>query len=453
MPSATTWMGARYGLPRAVRILQTGLVVNAFGNGAAAPFLILYLHNVRGIPLPLAGAASATAAGCGLLSAVTAGSIADRVGPRSTMIGGLGCSTVAYCLYPLVRHPWHALVLAVLAGAGIGTWLTMQSSLLAALTPPDLRHVAFAWQRVAANVGLGLGGFAGGMIVTTGRPDTFTALFWLNAATFIVYTVFLVRIPLPDVVPVTRQRGYLQVLADRVFVRLAVLNLVVVAAAISLLNALVPVYAKNQGLAQERAIGTLFLLNSVVIIAIQLRVARMVEGRRRMRAFALMAALFASSWLLLIAAPTTRATIATTVLVLAIIAFSVAECLYDAVYGPLVADLARPDLLSRYMAVTGFSWQLGFIVGPAVGAVILNSAGGALWPAAAAVCLAAGAYALRLDRRLPEAVRITNPRTAPAPTMPTGQSTAPPDGLTTPRAAPAGGGATGDGGRAQSHAN
>jgi predicted MFS family arabinose efflux permease len=73
----------------------------------------------------------------------------------------------AYGLYPLVCQPWHAIVFAALAGAGIGTWLTMQSSLLAALTPASLRHMAFAWQRVAANVGLGLGGFAGGLIVTT----------------------------------------------------------------------------------------------------------------------------------------------------------------------------------------------------------------------------------------------------------------------------------------------
>jgi MFS family permease len=82
-----TLIRARYGLPRGVRILQTGLVVNAFGNGAAAPFLILYLHNVRGIPLPLAGAVSATAAACGLPAALTVGSIADRVGPRPTMMG------------------------------------------------------------------------------------------------------------------------------------------------------------------------------------------------------------------------------------------------------------------------------------------------------------------------------------------------------------------------------
>ena len=326
--------GMGYGLPRDVRILQAGLVVNAFGNGAAAPFLILYLHGARGIPLAVAGLASATGTGCALVATLVAGGIAGRRGPRSTMIGGLCCSTVAYGLYPLVRQPWHALLLAGLAGGGIGTWLTMQASVLATITPPALRHVAFAWQRVAANVGLGLGGFAGGLIVTTSRPDTFTALFWLNAATFVVYTFFLLRVRVPRAArsEVGGRRDYRQVLTDRVFLRLAALNLAVVAAAISLLNGLFPVYAKNEAHVSERVIGALFLLNSLTIIALQLPTARALEGRRRMRALALMGLLFAASWLLVAsAAAASSASAVVAVLVTAIVVFSVAECLYDAV--------------------------------------------------------------------------------------------------------------------------
>ncbi|MDX6447885.1 MAG: hypothetical protein QOD08_348, partial [Gaiellaceae bacterium] len=42
-------------LSRDVWILQLGGLTNAFGNGIVLPFLIIYLHNVRGIPLGLAG--------------------------------------------------------------------------------------------------------------------------------------------------------------------------------------------------------------------------------------------------------------------------------------------------------------------------------------------------------------------------------------------------------------
>jgi hypothetical protein len=36
-------------LPRDVWILQAGGLANMFGNGVVGPFLIIYLHNVRGI--------------------------------------------------------------------------------------------------------------------------------------------------------------------------------------------------------------------------------------------------------------------------------------------------------------------------------------------------------------------------------------------------------------------
>jgi hypothetical protein len=35
-------------LPREVWILQGGGLLNSFGNGLVLPFLIIYLHNVRG---------------------------------------------------------------------------------------------------------------------------------------------------------------------------------------------------------------------------------------------------------------------------------------------------------------------------------------------------------------------------------------------------------------------
>ena len=42
-------------LPRDVWILQAGGLANMFGNGVVGPFLIIYLHNVRGISLGVAG--------------------------------------------------------------------------------------------------------------------------------------------------------------------------------------------------------------------------------------------------------------------------------------------------------------------------------------------------------------------------------------------------------------
>ncbi len=73
-------------LPRSVYTLQAGLVLNAFRDGAVSPFLIIYLHDVRRIPLGVAGLVSATGALSALATALVAGSLADHL-DRGTRAG------------------------------------------------------------------------------------------------------------------------------------------------------------------------------------------------------------------------------------------------------------------------------------------------------------------------------------------------------------------------------
>ncbi len=383
-------------------------MLNAFGNGAANPFMLLYLHEVRGISLAVAGIASGVGAGAALAASLVGGRVTDRFGGRWTMIGGLALSTIAFALYPLVREGWQAIALAIVLGSGAGGWLTGQSSLLARLVEPAQRPLAFAQQRVAANVGLGLGGAVGGLIVTTAEPATFTTLFVLNAATFAVYAGFVLRVPEPPVQPMTTNGGsYRAALRDGAFLRLLVVNYAFVAGAVALLVGVFPVYAKTEAGVSEDAIGLLFLFNSLLIIGLQIRVARLQQGRRRMAALVRMGWLFACSWLLVLGAGLVAAEYAFAVLLAAIALFSVAECLYDVVQGPIVADLAPTDLVGRYMALNGFSWQLGFITGPAVAATVLGVEPHGVWLLAAGVCLLGAAGAHRLERRLPAEAAVT----------------------------------------------
>jgi MFS family permease len=169
--------------------------------------------------------------------------------------------------------------------------------------------------------------------------------------------------------------------------------------------------------ATERAIGLVFLVNSFVIVLSQLPVARFVEGRRRMAMLAAMTALWAAAWLLVFGAGLwLTAVTGAAVIVAAGAVFGLGECFQGATQQALIADLAPDALRGRYMALSTNSWSIGWIAGPVAGAFILQHAPLALWPAAAATCLAAGAAGLLLERRLPAAVRTTpRPLAAPPP--------------------------------------
>jgi MFS family permease len=404
-------------LPASVRTLQLGALVNAVGNGLAYPFLFIYLHNVRGIDLATAGLIVGTNSAVGLVAGPVIGSLIDRVGGRATLAVSLGLMAVGFGGYAFVERPWQGFVASAIVGIGNGGFWPSQSSLIAGLTPAEQRHQAFAMQRVMMNLGIGLGGLAGGLIATTSEPNTFTILFLGDAATFVLYSLFLTRVPVPERTPRPEGRergGYGEVLRNRVFMAVVGLNLVFIGAGMAQLETL-PVYAKNEAGVTERGIGVLFFLNTLVIVLAQLPMARLLEGHRRMRTLALLGVVWAAALLVVpVAGAAVDGWTAASLLAVTFAIIAVGECLHGTVQAPLVADLADHSLIGRYMAASAFSWGVGFALGPAIGGVVMNHWPHALWPAAAAVCLAAGAVALVLERALPAGARTTPKRSQPA---------------------------------------
>jgi predicted MFS family arabinose efflux permease len=390
--------------------MEAGGLVNAFGTGVAFPFVVIYLHNVRGFSLAVAGAVLATGSFVGLAIGPIAGLLVDRVGGRTILALALVLMAVGWGLFPLVREPWHAFLASAVAGAGNASFWPSQSALLAGLTPQVRRHAAYALQRVARNLGIGLGGLTGGLIATTTNPTSFTVLFVVDAATFLAFVVVLAFVPDPELPPEeegARPGRSRDVLRDRLLLGIVGLNVLFVSAGYAQFE-LLPVFAKNEAGVTERAIGVIFLVNTLVIVLAQLPLAHQLEGRRRMPALAFMTALWATSWLIvLVAGAWIEAAAAATAFALAAAIFGLGECFQGPTQGALVADLAPPRLRGRYMALSTTSWEIGFVIGPAIGGFILDRQPLALWPLAAGACLLAGVGALALERGIPPALRLT----------------------------------------------
>ena len=395
-------------LPRQVWLVEAGGVVNSLGNGIVFPFIVIYLHNVRGISFAAAGLALSAGAVGALAAGFGAGTIVDRFGGRNTLLLGLVLQAASFALFPLIREVWHAFALLALEGAGTACFWPGQSTLLSHLTPPERTHSAFALQRISMNLGLGLGGVVGGLIASTSNPGSFTTLFLLDAATFLVFIGVLSTIREPRVhEPKEADRdalGYRAVLRDRNFVWLLGLNVLFVAVGYEVF-ALLPPFAKNYAGVSERWVGTMWLANTLLIVLIQLPVSKALEGRRRMRALALMSLLFAGAALIVLGGGIWfTGTAAALVFVTATLVFGLGEVLQGPTQAPLVADMAPDHLRGRYFALGSMSWSAGSILGPAVGGPLLGWHPLAVWPLAAAISVVAAVGCLALERRLPKRV-------------------------------------------------
>jgi MFS family permease len=201
--------------------------------------------------------------------------------------------------------------------------------------------------------------------------------------------------------------GYRVVVRDRNFLALIGLNVLFVAVGYEVF-ALLPPFAKNYAGVGERWIGLIWLANTLLIVLVQLPVSKLLEGRRRMAALALMNVIWAAASLIVLAAgDLLNGTSAALVFIVAALIFGAGQTLQGPTQVPLVADLAPERLRGRYFALSSMSWAAGGILGPALGGALLGWHPLTVWPVAAAICVFSAMGCLALERRLPKRVRRT----------------------------------------------
>ena len=186
-----------------------------------------------------AGLVVGVVTGLAVVAAPVAGPIIDRVGARATAAGSLMALAVGFAGWHSPRRPRRLFWRRAAAGIGNGGLLPSQSTLVASIVAPELRHRATAVSRVASNLGIGLGGALGGLIAAYGL-NGFIVLFLANALTYLLYAVILVFAVREDPRPEPLAGGYRAVLRDRPFVRLALINVAVIAVGWGVFSWVVP---------------------------------------------------------------------------------------------------------------------------------------------------------------------------------------------------------------------
>ena len=401
--------GWRTGLSGPVRVLQAGTAVNYFGTGLILPFEIIYLHEVRGFPTATAGLVLAAVMGTAAVVTLPSGALLDRFRAKPILITGNLVSALGFGGLAFVDRPWQALLCSVVGGAGFGVAGTANQVLNMTLVTPEQRAASVALSRVAGNFGLGAGATVAGFIVASAHHlRTFQALYLFDAVTFAVFAlVVLVRIPNPRPVNAASAsqsgRGFRAVARDRLLLALISANIVLVMVGGAFFSNVLSPFATAHTPVGPGEIGIVIFLNTFFIVVAQLPATRVVKRMRRTHALAATSTLFAVGLLAVLLATLTRSTLAaTTVLAGVAIVIAIGECAQFIVVGPLVAELAPPHLLGRYMSLYRLSFTAGVALGPAVGGALLATSPDAVWWGGALAVAVTGAGLLLLGDRIPD---------------------------------------------------
>ncbi|MFE3589235.1 MFS transporter [Streptomyces niveus] len=397
----------------AMRRIQAGNALSAFGLGFTVPYLYVYVAQVRDLGASTAGAVLAVFAMAALVVLPFTGRVIDRRGPLPVVVGGAVLAAVGALGMGVAATVPAAVFSAALLGAGTAVMQPALATMIVWCSDPSTRTRAFATQFFLQNLGLGLGGLIGGQLVDVDRPGSFTLLFGIEAAMFLVLAAVAGTVKLPrtssassSVLPKeaagTGGGGLRALLKHRAMVQLCVLGFVLFFACYGQFESGLAAYGTEAAGIDPSTLGIALAANTAVIVVAQFVVLRLVERRRRSRVIASVGLIWALAWIIAGYAGLGHGsqTMATAAFISTYALFGLGESMLSPTVAPLVADLAPDEMVGQYNAAFALVKQLALAVGPAVGGPMGAALHGPYIVTFVLFSLGVSVLALRLGRRL-----------------------------------------------------
>ncbi len=380
-----TLLSSLRALPRAAWILFFGTFLNKFG-GFVVPFLTLYLTNA-GYSVNQAGLA-VSAYGLGNLGAsLLGGHLADKLGRRKTILLSMFSGAAMMLLLSQAHTFALILVLVMLTGLTNEFYRPASQALLADIVPPGRRMTAFAALRVSFNAGFAFGPATAGLLAAYGY-------YWLfagDAATSVLYGL-VAMLALPRGSSNAQKNASwseaLKVLRhDHQLHQLLLANFAI-GLVFFQLGSTFGLHVTSLGFSPA-VYGVVVSFNGALIVFCELPLTRLTRRFPARRVMAAGYLLCATGYALNAFAHTIPA------LVLCMLVFTGGEMITMPTAVTYLAELAPPQMRGRYMGVSGLTWAMALIIGPAGGLKLFAASPDAYW----ITCAGVGAFAAAVISR------------------------------------------------------
>ena len=344
-------------------------LVVAAGFGAAMPFVSIYMHGQLGASMTLVGLVMLISALVAAVGRIVGGEIADRLGRRPLIIGGMAARVLAFAAMAYVVHVrapvlfvGGAFVLVRLFGAMVRPGL---AAMVADVVEPERRVEAYALFRIGQNAGWAIGPAIGGAVVAT----SFASVFLLTTAASLVGLLLMVfftsesirtfetsQFSIRRVLDVARDSRFL------VFCAWCVVLYIVMGQFASTFA----VFSTDAVGISEGLLGWIFTINGVVVVLFQWPAARLAERIGIRRGLVLGCLLYAIGYFSVAFAHSFA------FLALSMVIITWGEVTFSPTSMAAVANMAPAARVGRYMGFFGLTEALGWSLGPTLGGVLFD---------------------------------------------------------------------------------
>ena len=421
--------------------LFLGRILASVGFSIVIPFLSLYLHGTRGVPMSAVGGVFFIAALTGAVGQIVGGELSDRRGRKFVLVSSQLIRAVAFFGFGfavIARAPFAVFALLTSISAFAGRMFEPPSgAMIADIADGSRRAEYYGVLRIGGNLGWALGPALGGFLAAL----SYSSLFLIAACVLLagaavmalkveetsprhradarVSLVGPVSAPVAEVGPPTtlgkyRFQDVVETLHDRVFLRYCLVSLVLFTVTSQLISTL-SVYAVEWAGLSKVDLGFLYALNGLMVVFLQFPAVRLTASMRLTSALALGAALYGIGYGMMGLGG------GLAFLSAAMFVTTLGEIVATPPSLNLVANFSSESTRGRYMGIFGLFNSFGWSMGPLVGGVLLDLTRGrpmVLWGTITGIAFLAAAGYLDVRRRIDTAtdrnVEAAGARTAMA---------------------------------------
>ena len=412
--------------------LFLGRVLSSTGFSIVIPFLGLYLHGQRGVPMSAVGAVFFIAALAGAMGQIVGGEWTDRKGRkyvlvlsqvfRSSAFLGLGIAVTLDAPFA-----WFAVLTSLSACAG-RMYEPPSGAMIADIAEGERRAEYFGILRIGGNLGWALGPAIGGFLAAL----SYSSLFFVSAGLLLTAgTLMAIKVeetsprhrgnaragraarfgmpgegasapqPIPVVGPTSflgrfGVREILLTFRDKSFLQYCLVTLLFFTVMGQLMSTL-SVYAVEWAGLTKVQLGTIYSMNGLMVVFLQFPAVRFTNRMRLTVAMAVGSTLYGIGYGMMGFGG------GMALLTVAMVVVTTGEIIATPPSQQLASNFSTESNRGRYMGIYGLFNSFGWSLGPLVGGVLLDAFHGRpmmVWGAIAFLAFAAVAGYLDLSRRL-----------------------------------------------------
>ncbi|OLF19196.1 MFS transporter [Actinophytocola xanthii] len=379
-------------VPRESRLLVFVGLVDAVGTGLYIAGFAVFFTRGAGLSVAEVGLGLTVGNACGLVALTPIGMLADRIGPRAASILLHHWRGVGFVAFAFVHDFVAFLVVSCVVGIPTRAIDPVSQLYVDRHIGKDLRMRVMSVMRVVYNIGFSVGGLLTTLILLVDTRPAFLAIVLGNGATFFLAGILLARVPLLADDPPGRRtaRGWPRSLRQGRFLAVTGLNAVLVLNT-TVLTLGIPLWVATRTEAPTAVVAPLMVLNTVLVVLLQVRLARGTDTREGgVRALRRSALAFAAAAVVLSLSGALDPLGAVVAVVAATVLLTVGELWHFAGRLSVSYALAPRDRQGEYLSVFWLGSAAALMAGPVLVTVGVVDRGAPGWLALAAVFLATG---------------------------------------------------------------